>query len=349
MKISYRCMPVGSLPYDNNELATKMLVKLFERIPFLAMLPKASISENLYQRSLFNIPGIKFKDKKIIFKNNTEKFKNELLNLDIAFNTPTPDKLDHYQIETFFSKRYFEILERVQPAETIINLLGPFSVSQLLTKNSDEEQFLADKCYRKLVIQAVTVKALWIINKIKDIAPNTTPVIMLEEPFFNQYGNIKRETEEVTRDVIINMFSKVFQKIQENGGLAGIQCFEKCDWQLPIEAGVNIISFDAYNNPNNLNIITDKVNEFLAKGGRINWAIIPVINENTVKTLTIDKLYDLFIKTIENAISAGIDEKLAYNHAAVSVQGNIDHLPIIFAEKALILASQLGKRIPFKS
>ena len=140
-----------------------------------------------------------------------------------------------------------------------------------------------------------------------------------------------------------------FQKIKENHGSVGFQCFEKCDWQIPIEAGADIISFDAFNNPNNLTIIAEKVNNFLVGGGRINWAIVPVNNESVVKNLNIDFLYDKFVKTVEGLIDAGVSERLAYNRAMVSVNGHLDKLPLIFAEKALILTTQLSKRIPFKN
>ena len=40
----------------------------------------------------------------------------------------------------------------------VVNLLGPFSISQILI-NAAEEEMLIDKTYRKLFIQAVCVKA----------------------------------------------------------------------------------------------------------------------------------------------------------------------------------------------
>lgn len=348
MKKTFRCLPTGDLPYTTDKAATKMMVKLFEDIPYLANLPEASPDETLIKRTLINTPGVHIKEKKIIFKNDEEDLKQKLVALDAAFNNPTPENLEPYALNTFFLPKYRQIIERIKPAQTVVSLAGPFSVSQKIL-NKDGSQLLADKYYRKLVVQAVSVKALWIINKIREISPETVPLILLEEPLLNRVGDVKRENEDVTRDVIINMMSKVISKIHEFDSKAGIQCFEKCDWKIPIEAGVDLISFDAYTNPNNLNIIPDQVNEFLIRGGRINWAIVPVRNETLVKSLSIDNIYDRFIKTIEGLITAGTSERLTYNRASVSIQGNVNHLPLIFAEKALILSSQLAKRIPFKS
>lgn len=348
MKINFKCLPVGDLPYEDNAMATKMMVKLFENVPYLAMLPKAAPTENIIHRTLENIPGVILKNKKAVFKDKDDSFKQQLAMLDNAFNNPTAENLELYKINSFFFPKYLQILKRIKPAETVVNILGPFSVSQLLT-GKDEKQLLADKYYRKLVTQAISVKALWLIQQIKSVSPDTHPIIVLEEPLLYKYGDVKRENEDVTREIVINMFSKVIQKIKEYQGLTAVQSFEKCDWQIPIEAGVDIISFDAYNNPNNLNIIAEKINNFLIQGGRINWAIVPVKNEALVKSLNIDQVYNRFIKTIEGLITSGVSERLAYNRALVSIQGNVDNLPLIFAEKAIILATQLSKRIPFKS
>ena len=344
----FRCLPAGDLPYTTDKAATKMMVKLFENIPYLANLPEASPDETLIKRTLMNTPGVYIKDRKIVFKDDEENFKQKLVAMDTTFNNPLAENLEQYKFDTFFLHKYYQIIDRIKPAETVVNLIGPFTVSQRMI-NKSGTQLLADRYYRKVVIQAVSIKAMWIINKIKEISPETRPLIILEEPLLHKIGDVKRENEDVTRDVIINMLAKVISKIHDFDSKAGIQCFEKCDWKIPIEAGADLISFDAYTNPNNLNIIPEQVNEFLVKGGRINWAIVPVKNETIVKNLTIDNIYNRFIKTIEGLIISGTSERLTYNRSTVSVQGNVNHLPLIFAEKALILANQLSKRIPVKS
>ena len=346
--IQLKTLPIGSLPYEDDKAATRMMVKLFETTPYLAMLPVANTNENIKYRTLSNLNGVLTKDKKYYLCSNMDKFRQISVKLDTIFNNPTAENLEPYKFDSYFFPKYLQILNRIKPKETVVNILGPFTMSQILINKSDI-QILSDKMYRKFVIQSIAVKALWAIHQIKSASPDTTPLIILEEPLLHKIGNVKREYEDVTKDVIVNLFAKVIQKIKEYHGFVGIQCFEKCDWQIPLEAGVDVISFDAYNNPNNLTIIAEKINDFLVGGGRINWGIVPVPNEALVKSLTIDEVFNRFIKTIDNLIIAGTSERLTYNSAMVSINGNIDKLPSIFAEKALMLSTQLAKRIPFKS
>lgn len=346
--ILMKTLPVGNLPYEDDKAATRMMVKLFELTPYLAMLPVANINENIKYRTLSNLDGVLSKDKRYYLCSDMDKFRQISVKLDTIFNNPTAENLEPYKFDSYFFPKYLQILNRIKPKETVVNILGPFSMSQTLI-NKSGIQILSDKMFRKFVIQSIAAKALWAINQIKAVSPETTPLIILEEPLLHKIGDVKRANEDVTKDIVVNLFAKVIQKIKEYKGNVGIQCFEKCDWQIPIEAGVDVISFDAYNNPNNLTIIAEKVNDFLVNGGRINWGIVPVPNEAMIKSLTIDEVYNRFIKTIENLIIAGTSERLTYNQAMVSINGNIDKLPLIFAEKALMLSTQLAKRIPLKS
>lgn len=348
MKLATRCIPLGTLPYETIDTTTRMAAKLFEKLPFVAMLPEVSKEDTLISRTLENIPGIKIKDSKVKIKIASNHYKQGLSKLEKAFNHPELHNLEPFAINSPFMEKYFQLIKKFKSPNAVINLLGPFTISQIL-ENVAEEEMLVDKTYRKLFIQSICVKALWAIEKIKEANPNTVPLVILEEPMFSRLGEIKRENEEITTELVTAMFAKVVEKLREAGAYVGVQCLEKCDWKIPISAGVDMISFDAYNNPNNLCIIPEQITEFVSRGGKINWGIVPVMNESIVKSLNIDTLANRLFATMEGLILAGVPENFVYNSAFVSVQGDIEKLPIIFAEKAVILATQLAKRIPIKN
>ncbi len=348
MKLATRCIPLGSLPYDSIEPTTRMMAKFFEKLPYVAVLPQISSKDNITTRTLENIPGIKIENSKVKIKIASNHYKQRMSKLEKAFNHPTLENLEPFAIDSPFLEKYLQIIKKFESPSAVINLLGSFTVSQIL-ENVAEEEMLVDKTYRKLFIQAICVKALWIIEKIREISPNTKPLIILEEPSLGSLGDIKRENEEITIDLVTALISKVVDKLHDAGAYVGIQCLEKCDWKIPINAGVDMISFDAYNNPNNLCIIPEQVIEFIERGGKINWGIVPVHNESIVKSLNIDIVANRLFTTMEGLILSGVPEKYVYNSAFVSIQGDVKNLPIIFAEKAIILANQLSKRIPTKS
>ena len=348
MEIKTRCLPLGALPYESIQHATNMMAKLFPICPFLPFFPLIDSSDSAEKRTLCGMPGIKIEPKKISIKAGTKLYDKEMSNLDKVFNSPSIERLEQYSFENPFFDKYLNIIKKFKSHNASMNLTGPFTLSQLLM-NAAKEQMLADKNYRKLFTQSVCVKALWVIEKIKEYCPTTKPIIILEEPLLGRLGVVKRENENITTEIVTNMLARVIEKIHNAGAIVGIQCFDKCDWTVPINAGADLISFDAYNNPNNINIIPEQITEFIQRGGMINWAIVPAISENHIKSLTVDYLAKRLSTTMEGLFLAGVPMDLIYKSAMVSTNGNLDKLPVMFAEKALLITTQLASRIAVRS
>lgn len=345
MKLLTRCFPAGELPYESLEAVTRMMAKLFEKNPYLPTLPNLEAENNLIVRTLSNIPGISFNENGGLQINiSTNAVKSELKDLDRAFNNPSGKILEPYKIDSVFLEKYLQIIKKFKSPHAFITLLGPFTISQILMKVA-KEQMISDKSFRKLFIQSVSVKALWAINKIKEYHSETVPIVILDETYLGQLGMLKRENEEITSELVVNMLSRVVETIKSAGAICAIQCMEKCDWQVAINAGADIISFDAYNNPNNLNIIPDQITTFLKNGGHINWGIVPVATEAMVKGLNISYVTKRLKATHEGLVLAGVPADLVTSSALVSVVGDVSKLPLIFAEKALMLSTQLSKKL----
>ena len=351
MKLNFRNFPYGSLPYDNSQLCKQMMLRLYEHIPYLAELPLIDKNDNIRTRTFDNIPCVVIKEGKFLLPECTnEKFIMSISHMEHACNSDNPEDYAPYgSSESPYSSIYYEMLKRLKPEYTIVNLLGPFSFANMVF-NRNATVLLTDRAYRKYIINAVTVKALWFISKIKEASPETKPIILFEEDLLYKYGTLKRTSDEINKETVVTLLSKVYTKIQKAGGIVAVQSFEKCNWQLIFDsAGVNMISFDAYNNPNNLHIISEHVNRFLAKGGYINWAIVPVNSEIAIKGLNLDTSYNRLINTMESLISEGVSADLIYRQATISVQGHMSQLPILFAEKALMLTDKLSKKLPLTS
>ena len=345
MNIKMRYLPQGTLPYESVEPATKMMTKLFEKIPYCPFFTKIPSDENLITASLRKIPGISVSGKKIDFNPTAANFNVAMTKLDKAFAHPKKELLAPYAMQSIFSEKFFSIIKKHESPYAIINLIGPYTLAQLL-KNFAEEQIITDKNLRKLIIQAVSVKALATIERIKEASSKTQPIVILEEYLLGGLGTLKRENEEVTSELVTSILTRVIEKIKESGAIVAVRCNEKCDWQVAINAGVDIIAFDAYNNPNNLSIFPEQVTDFLKRGGKIAWGIIPTTSESIIKNLDNETIFKRLIATMNGLVESGVPIKLVYNSAIVSTLGDTGHLSIIFAEKVLMMTAQIARRIP---
>lgn len=345
MKLAMRCLPLGTLPYDNIKHTTAMMAKLFRDIPFIAMLPNLSRSENITRRFFEHLPGISYSDDgQFIMEARTQEYAKGMAALDAAYKNPDSDEVEKFGYDAEFMEKFFQMIKKFKSHTAVINLPGPFTVSQILTPIA-EEQVLADKSYKKMFTQAVCVKALKIIRQIYKTNPNTTPVVILEEPALGQLSLIKHENEIINNDFVVELLYKVISKIKTYGAVAGVQCLDKCDWSIPIKAGADLISFDAYRNPNNLSIIKKPLTDFLNKGGMINWGIVPVTSDIVVQGIKADYIYKRLMLAMDSVINSGVPSELIYNSAIISVNGDMDKLSVLFAEKALMMLSQLTSRL----
>lgn len=350
MRLNFKNLPVGSLPYNDIQPCKKMMLRLYEKLPFLPELPLIDKEDNIIQRTFNNLPGLMMKEGKLILQeNNSENFGRAMIHFEKIFNSQDINDFQDFSFNPPFMNIYEAMLEKFLPEYTVIHLIGPFSFANMVF-NINASLLLTDRFYRKYIIQAISVKALWFIHKVKSISPKTKPIIMFNEDSLYKFGTLKRTNEYITNDIVTELLYKVFQRIKKEGAIIGVQSFGKCNWQLVLDTNlVDIISIDAYNNPRNLNILAQSVNNFLAKGGYINWGIIPVMNETVIRTLNIEQAYSKFVSTVEELASNGVSADLLYKNSTVSVQGDLSKFPILFAEKALILTKQLSDKIPKSS
>ena len=340
MKLHFKNLPSCGLPYDNDNLAMSAIVKLYEKIPYLPDLQNVDSTDSLLNITLSNVPCIVQKDQKILFYEDSE-YKNYVKLLDAAYENPTMENLEYFKTNAVFIERYFKALSRINPQETVIRFYGPFSLMYSLSNKKCSES-LIDRSMRKFFVQMYIVKAQWFINKIQSISSKILPIIIFEEPLLNKFSSLKRHNESIESDLLVDLYKKIFDKLHKSEALVGIQCFEKCDWKIVLDADADIISFDAYHNPHNLNIISSKINEFLQKGGVINWGIVPMDSADVLTKMNSEFLYDKLIKTIDDLVNSGVESDLVYDNSLVSVVGDIYKLPLIFSEKALLLANKIA-------
>ena len=344
MNKKLRYLPLGVLPYESVEPATRMMVKLFEKIPYCPFFSKITKDETLLTASLRKIPGISVTDKNISFNPTSATYNQALAKLDKAFVHPKKDLLLPYAMQCVFSEKFFSIIKKYESPNAIVNIIGPYTLAQIL-KSLSSELVITDKNFRKLVIQAVSVKVLATIEKIKEASSKTQPIVILEEYLLGGLGTIKRENEEITSELVTSMLTRVVEKIKEAGALVAVRCSEKCDWQVPINAGIDIIIFDAYNNPNNLSIFPDQIIDFINRGGKIAWGIVPTTTESIVRNIDTESIFKRLIVTMNGLVESGVPHKLVYDSAIICPQGDTGHLPIIFAEKVLLMLVNLARKI----
>ena len=141
------------------------------------------------------------------------------------------------------------------------------------------------------------------------------------------------------------MLSEITGILKENGTIPALHCCGKCDWTIPIAAGVEIINPDAFSFAENLSLFNTELEEFLQNGGKIAWGIVPTLDKKALEKITLSDLEQKFRSAIKYLTKKGINEKLVIENSMITPSCGAGILTVEMAEKAMDLTKELSIRL----
>lgn len=348
-KLTLECLAIGSLPNDNLENAMKLVKENFNKIPFWPQLTKLNKNEDMIIQFLENMPSF-FSDKGYLdcecdeFFESLEQFFADYE--EITSFTPILENgsvLEKYAIKTSVSfPKFLEFVKETKPKFAKGQVTGPFTLSTTLNDKYGKCAFY-DETLREIIVKTLCLKALWQISKIKFANSDTTPIIFIDEPSISQLGTSAYIT--VDNNEVVDMIKTISDIIKQNGGLSAIHCCGRCDWRVPIKAGVDIINLDAYSYAENLSTFSEDLKKHLEAGGKIAWGVIPTLDKDALEKMDLAKANDVFENAVKYLTKKGINEKIIIENSLVTPSCGAGSLSEKLAEKAMKLTKELSIRL----
>lgn len=348
LDLKLECMAIGSLPHKEVNVAMGVVEKNFPQIPFWPQLAKFNKNEDMIVQFLDMMPGIVDSGEKIYLDNESDEFFSQLEELFMDYEeiiAGSVESLNKYEISENYSstfKPFLEIVKKNKPKFAKGQIVGPFTLATTLTDKEGKCAFY-DETLREVVVKTLTLKALWQINEIKKVSPNTTPIIFIDEPSMSQLGTSAFIT--ISKEEVVQIIKEVSDIIKENGALSAIHCCGKCDWTIPMESEVNIINLDGFFFAQSLSLFSDELKQFLKNGGMIAWGVVPTLDKEALEEVNIDALVDKFDEAIGYLIKKGLDKDLILNQSIVTPSCGAGSLTIELAEKAMDLTTKLSSKL----
>lgn len=348
--LKLKSIAIGSLPYKNIAKAMDIVKRDFNEIPFFPQLANFSRNEDMMIQFLEGFPTFNINHSQNFYLDSEseefysalEGFYSDYEEIVSDINSPL---LEKYAISASTSSTFGEfenIIRQTKPQYAKGQLTGAFTLSGVLTdKNSQALVF--DETLRDIVVKHLTLKALWEIKHIKDANNETIPIIFTDEPSISQVGTSAYLT--VSEDEVSNMIKEISDAIKSAGAISAIHCCGKCDWRIPINAGVNIINFDAYSFMDNFLAYGNEIAKFLNNDGIIAWGLVPTLSDDILEKLTLNDLEEKFITGVKNLTKLGIDEKLVIDNSLITSSCGAGSLSEKYAQKAMDLINELAQKL----
>lgn len=291
---------MGILPHVNLDEALKLSLAL--DIPFWPQLPRFRFKEDMYAQFAEHFPGIIIDEEKEILRFSQQRFASELDDYLAASTDP-----NYLALSPEFSTAFRTFLAQDLSAYELVRgqTVGPISFG-LKICDEDLKPMIYNDFVREILYDFLRQKIAWQYNELNRI--HSQPLVWLDEPGLEMiFNSFSAYTAELAQSEYRSFLSAL-------PGPKGVHLCGNPDWSFLLNAGLDILSVDAFSWGHILVRYVDEVKEFLHHGGVIAWGITPTLTSE-LQTENADTLTRRLLELWEFLGRHGLDESLLYDRA----------------------------------
>lgn len=352
MKTNFTATAIGSMPFEDPAYAVSVSLNRLKDAPIWPQLPRLGLKEQMEIQYSEGMPcavvdEVKHRmyfDTSIDYSESFGEFYEKYM------TAMDPDSGDgdcsSMSISEEFSKGLYALEKALKEKGgklpfVKVQVTGPASFALTLVDENKRAIYYNDE-FKDMIVKALAMKCRWQIQKFKPYADNI--ICFIDEPILSAFGSSTYVS--VDRQDVVNILNEVIEAVHMDGGLAGIHCCGNTEWSILIDAGVDIVNFDAFEFGETIAMYPEEVKKHLARGGMLAWGVVPTskaVREQTVETLEVQ-----LEKVMDNLAATGIDKKTIIEQALITPSCGTGSMDVEDAEKVFLLTSELSKRMKEK-
>lgn len=338
------CLHLGILPHKNINAVVDIVEKYFPESPFWAQLPNFAPIEGQFLQYLSQIPGIKndLLKKRHYLDTTSYLYKTRSLEILKDYEELSLSVLKKYRPNSVFFDNFLRIIENNKPEYAKGQIFGPLSIGLLLTDEKGVPVIENGKCM-DIIIKALCLQIISQICEMKSVLPSVNPYIFVEEPEISKI--FASEKPIYSRKKTLSILKMVAKAIKDNGGIPVFHSNHCMDWSLPIDAGFEVLSFNAESEFVTLLNSNIKLDKYLNAGKKLAWFIMPTDKEELLHT----NIYNLFSRYLESLNRMKdfykVHKSLILNNSIVTVGMDSSSFTEATSEKSIVLGRALADRI----
>lgn len=337
---------IGSMPFLDAEQAVKISFSELTEAPIWPQLPQTGLNEQMDAQYSEGIPCIKIdREKDRIYFDTSGDYSEEFAEFYEAYMMAMdPDEgngdCSALAITPEFSKGIYEAEKQLKTASGKlpffkVHTTGPCTFA-LNTVDENKRAIYYNEEFRDVIIKALAMKCRWQIQKFKPFAEQI--ICFIDEPILSAFGSSTYVS--VKREEVVEHLSEVIDAIHMEGALAGIHCCGNTEWSILVDAGVDILNFDAFEFGESIAMYPDAVKTLLERQGAVAWGVVPT--SAAVRDATVASLTTQLDEVMEGLVSKGIDKQLMLEQAIITPSCGTGSLDPGDAAKVFKLTKELS-------
>jgi len=347
MSFKPRCTAtaIGSLPHPDPDRAVEIVLKAMPEAPIWPQLPKLGLREQMEIQYSEGMPRVVIDDAKArMYFDTTGDYSEDLAKFYEGYMAAMESgDFSAGAISPRFSAGIPALEKRLKALQKKLPYVkcqttGPLSFA-LTIVDENKRAIYYDEEFVDVVVKALALKCRWQIRKFKPYAENI--ICFVDEPILSAYGSSTYVS--VKRTDVIAKLQEVAEAIAAEGGLSGIHCCGNTEWSIPVDAGVNIVNFDAFQYGESVALYPEHMKKHLVENqNALAWGLVPT--SPAIREVSSAQLVEKFEKLTEGlGKKAGVDKQLIAEQAFITPSCGTGSLPIPDAERVFgILAETSG-------
>jgi methionine synthase II (cobalamin-independent) len=183
------------------------------------------------------------------------------------------------------------------------------------------------------------MKALWQIRCLKPWARQG--ILFVDEPILAGFGSAAFIN--LSRDLAVSTLREIFDTVKAAGFLVGSHCCANTDWSLMVDAGVDIINFDAYAYTESIGLYASAVTGLLERGGYLAWGLVPSLHQHPRPRS--EELFRRLVRHMESLREKGLPPLELWQNLILTTSCGLGTLSESESESALEELGQLGQMV----
>jgi len=338
---------IGSLPLKDHAAASALIFAHTPAIPLWPQLPVFP-EEGMIRQFLPGYPGVTENQGKIFIDCTMTGFEEELLAFyeEYLMITEAGGDLDNsrFALSDKEGKGFFAFLEAAgshqhQLAALKGQITGPITFCTGVVDQDGRAIFYNDQL-RDAAVKMLALKARWQTRRMRTIAD--TVLLFFDEPALAGLGSSAFIT--IGSEEIVAAFAEVFGEVRSEGGLVGVHVCANTEWSVIFDAGIDILSYDAYSYFDKLLLYPDHLRRFLDKGGILATGIIPT-EESHIDAESAETLAGKWEQQAEQLADLGFTRERIISQTLVTPSCGTGSLSAAHAGKVLELTRDVSAMI----
>jgi hypothetical protein len=337
---------IGSMPFIDPEHAIDVSLLRMPQAPIWPQLPQLGFREHMEIQYSEGMPCTVIDEEKGRMHFDTVKDYSEEFAVfyEAYMAAMDPDggngDCSAMAMSPEYSKGIYALLKRLKATEVHLPFIkvqttGPCSFA-LTIVDQDKRAIYYNEEFRDMIVKALAMKCRWQIQKFKPLAERI--ICFIDEPILSAFGSSTYVS--VKRDDIVGLLAEMISAIHSDSAVSGVHCCGNTEWSILIDAGIDIVNFDAFEFGDTILMYSDAVKKHLERGGMLAWGIVPTSLK--IREQSIDGLVARLESMIDTLSAKGIDRYLIAQQAILTPSCGTGSMEPQDAEKVFEMLADLS-------